>query len=64
MINSFKDKFVLILIVLAIINSDMTQEAQIPFIYAKYGFGKIDNEQYYINSLLDLERVADKLFNL
>ena len=38
--------------------------AHVLFVHAKYGFGKIDDEQYYINSLLDLERVADKLFNL
>lgn len=36
--------------------------ADVPFIHARYGFGIIENEKYYIDSLKDLKTVVDKIF--
>ena len=36
---------------------EATKEAGIPFIYAKYGFGKVNNNQYCINNLLELKEL-------
>ncbi|MGM9873544.1 MAG: HAD family hydrolase [Bacilli bacterium] len=38
-------------------------KANVPFIHAKYGFGKIDNTEYYIDSFKDLPSVVNKIFN-
>ena len=42
---------------------ESAQEAQIPFIYAKYGFGKDLKVQYYINDISELENILKKIFN-
>ena len=42
---------------------ESAQEAQIPFIYAKYGFEKDLKVQYYINDISELEKILKKIFN-
>ena len=37
--------------------------AGVPFIYAKYGFGKDLKVQYYINDISELENILKKIFN-
>ncbi len=39
------------------------EKANVKFIHARYGFGKIENDDFFIDSFLDLERVIDQLFN-
>jgi len=33
----------------------------IPFIYAKYGFGKLDNVKYSINNISDINKIVDSV---
>ncbi|WP_278281142.1 hypothetical protein [[Clostridium] fimetarium] len=35
--------------------------AGIPFIYAKYGFGKLDNVKYSINNISDINKIVDSV---
>ena len=35
--------------------------AGIPFIYAKYGFGKLDNVKYSINNISDINGIIDSI---
>ncbi|MEG0978064.1 MAG: HAD family hydrolase [Bacilli bacterium] len=38
-------------------------KAGVKFIHATYGFGSIENDEYYIDSLLDLPNKVEELFN-
>jgi phosphoglycolate phosphatase len=40
-----------------------SEKAGVKFIHAAYGFGTIENDEYKINSLLELENLADKMFS-
>lgn len=40
---------------------DSATEANIPFIYAQYGFGNIDNYKYSINSITELDNCIIKI---
>lgn len=41
---------------------DSSKEANIPFIYAKYGFGNIDKYEYSINDIKDLISVIPSIY--
>ena len=43
---------------------DASHFADIPFVYAKYGFGNADNPQYLINSFYEIVDIAKQHFNL
>ncbi|MEG0034751.1 MAG: HAD family hydrolase [Bacilli bacterium] len=40
-----------------------SNKAGVKFIHATYGFGNVDNDKYYIDSLLDLPDKVEELFN-
>ena len=43
-------------------DKEASDYAKIPFIYAKYGFGDLSKEKYYINELKDLPNILDSVF--
>lgn len=43
-------------------DKEASEYAKIPFIYAKYGFGDLSKEKYYINELKDLPNILDSVF--
>ena len=38
-------------------DKEAAKDANIPFIYAAYGFGDVDNYDYRIDSITDLENI-------
>lgn len=41
-----------------------SEKAGVKFIHAAYGFGVIENDEYKIDSLLELEDLAEKMFSM
>ena len=40
---------------------EATKKAGIPFVYARYGFGNVDNAEYHVENISELPKIVEKL---